>query len=63
MTDHYAWFTSARDAEIARWIDENLVDSTYSIGRKAGNRRSIIVYFGSEIDLTLFKIAWGDAFT
>ena len=59
----YAWFTSDRDAEIARWIDENLQESTYSVGRRAGNKRSIIVYFGSEDDLILFKIAWGDAFT
>ncbi|MDG2532062.1 hypothetical protein P6144_00230 [Sphingomonas sp. HITSZ_GF] len=62
MTDHYAWFASDRDAEIARWIDENLTETTYAIGRKARNKRSIIVYFGSEMDLILFKIVWGDAF-
>lgn len=49
---------SDRDAEIAAWIDENLEDSTYSIGRTVGNKRSIIVHFGNDTDRVLFLIAW-----
>ena len=58
--DHlpYAWFVSARDAEIATWVDDNLPDSFCHIGKKTGNKRSIVVHFGSEMDETLFILRW-----
>lgn len=61
MTDDYrpySWFVSAADAEIATWVDENLPDSFCVIGKKSGNKRSIVVHFGSEMDETLFILRW-----
>jgi hypothetical protein len=53
-----AWFMTEREVEIADWIDENLEDSTYTMGRTCLNKRSMIVYLGSEMDRMLFQLRW-----
>lgn len=54
----FAWFLTDRDGEIAQWVEDNLEDSTCEVSRKVDSRRSMIVYFGSQMDETLFKIRW-----
>jgi len=58
MDQSLTWFLTDHDAEIATWIDDNLEDSTYSIGRTIRDKRSVIVHFGSDTDRVLFMIRW-----
>lgn len=52
------WFMTDREKEIAKWIDDNLPETDYTFGRIIFNRRSMMVYFGSNEDAMLFRLRW-----